>query len=117
MNKRLIIFTSRDETLRLAPEAIVYFEADGNYTHIVTVNHIRSSVCMNLGSVEKYIAANYPDEKPHFIRVGKQLVVNTDHVLQVSVLKQKLVLSDGLSFIFTLDASKDALRKLQKLIR
>lgn len=116
MKNEPIIFTSRDETLRIAPQAIVYFEADGNYTHIVTANHFRMSVCMNLGSVEKYIAANFPDEHARFIRVGKQIVVNVDHVLQVNVLKQKLVLSDGMTFAFTLDASKDALKKLQKLL-
>ena len=116
MKENPIVFTSRDETLRVKPSAIVYFEADGNYAHITTVNCMRASVCMNLDGVERHIAAYFPEESAKFTRVGKQLVVNNDYVLQVSVLKQKLVLSDGKTFSFTLDASKEALRKLQKTI-
>lgn len=114
MKENPIVFTSRDETLRVKPSAIVYFEADGNYAHFTTVNCMRASVGMNLGGVEKHLAACFPDESANFTRVGKQLVVNNDYVLQVSVLKQKLVLSDGKTFSFTLEASKEALRKLQK---
>ena len=116
MKENPIVFTSRDETLRVMPSAIVYFEAYGNYAHLTTVNSMRASVCMNLGGVEKHLASYFPDESPNFTRVGKQLVVNNRYVLQVSVLKQKLVLSDGKTFSFTLDASKEALKKLQKII-
>ena len=57
MEKNLLFFNSRDELLRIDIAKIVYFEADGNYTDIVMVNKLRAAVCMNLGEMEKALAA------------------------------------------------------------
>lgn len=57
METNLIFFNSRDQLLRIDIEKIVYFEADGNYTDIIMVNKLRAAVCMNLGDMEKALAA------------------------------------------------------------
>ena len=48
-------------------------------------------------------------------RVGKRHIVNLTYVYQISVLRQKLVLSDGEVFAYQLNISKEALKKLKEL--
>ena len=50
-----------------------------------------------------------------FARVGKRHIINLDYVYQISVLKQKLVLSDGEVFVYPVSISKDALKKLKEM--
>ena len=39
--RQLLFFSGRDNLLRLDIEHIVYFEADGNYTTVVTKNKLK----------------------------------------------------------------------------
>ena len=65
-----IYFNSRDELLRVDLSSIVYFEADGNYTRMVSVNGLSSMVCMNLGKMEELIAIRFKDTPGVFARIG-----------------------------------------------
>lgn len=115
-DKVYIFFNSRDELLRIDVSKIVYFEADGNYTDIVMVNKLRAAVCMNLGEMEKAIAAQIGDEAKTFIRIGKRFIINMRYVYSINVLKQQLVLSDYDHFAFQVNISKDALKKMKDLM-
>ena len=116
METNLLFFNSRDELLRIDSAKIVYFEADGNYTDIIMVNKLRAAVCMNLGEMEKTLAAQIGDEAKRFMRIGKRFIINMRYVYQVNVLKQQLVLSDYDHFAFQVSISKDALRKMKDLM-
>lgn len=113
----LVFFNSRDELLRIDISKIVYFEADGNYTDIITVNKLRASVCMNLGEMEKALASQIGDEAKRFMRIGKRFIINMRFVYQINVLKQQLVLSDYDHFAFQVNISKEALRKMKDLMQ
>ena len=115
-DKVYIFFNSRDELLRIEVSKIVYFEADGNYTDIVMVNKLRAAVCMNLGEMEKAIAAQIGDEAKTFMRIGKRFIINMRYVYSINVLKQQLVLSDYDHFAFQVNISKDALKKMKDLM-
>lgn len=115
-NKVYIFFNSRDELQRIDVSKIVYFEADGNYTDIVMVNKLRASICMNLGEMEKAIAAQIGDEANIFMRIGKRFIINMRYVYSINVLKQQLVLSDYDHFAFQVSISKDALKKMKELM-
>ena len=115
-DKVYIFFNSRDELLRIDFSKIVYFEADGNYTDIVMVNKLRAAVCMNLGEMEKAIAAQIGDEAKTFMRIGKRFIINIRYVYSINVLKQQLVLSDYDHFAFQVNISKDALKKMKDLM-
>lgn len=39
---KYIYFNSRDELIRLSINSIVYFESDGNYTNVITINKLRT---------------------------------------------------------------------------
>lgn len=111
-----IFFNSRDELLRIEISKVVYFEADGNYTDIVMVNKLRASVCMNLGEMEKALAAQIGDEAKRFMRIGKRFIINMQYVYDINVLKQQMILSDYDHFAFQVNISKDALKKMKDLM-
>ena len=115
-DKVYIFFYFLDELLRIDVSKIVYFEADGNYTDIVMVNKLRAAVCMNLGEMEKAIAAQIGDEAKTFMRIGKRFIINMRYVYSINVLKQQLVLSDYDHFAFQVNISKDALKKMKDLM-
>ena len=111
-----IFFNSRDELQRIEVSKIVYFEADGNYTDIVMVNKLRASICMNLGEMERALAAQIGDEAKMFMRIGKRFIINMRYVYSINVLKQQLVLSDYDHFAFQVSISKEALKKMKELM-
>jgi len=115
-DKVYIFFNSRDELQRIDVSKIVYFEADGNYTDIVMVNKLCASICMNLGEMEKAIAAQIGDDAKIFMRIGKRFIINMRYVYSINVLKQQLVLSDYDHFAFQVTISKDALKKMKELM-
>jgi DNA-binding LytR/AlgR family response regulator len=116
MTQKLVFFNSRDTLLRLDVSKIVYFEGDGNYTYIVTVNKLRPSVCMNLSEMEKALASQLGDDAKTFMRIGKRFIINMQFVYQINVLKQQLILSDYDHFAFQVNISKEALKKMKDLM-
>lgn len=116
MEKQRLVFNSRDELLRIDVDRIVYFEADGNYTYIVTCNKIKSAVCMNLGQMEEVLADRLKEKKSIFARIGKKYIVNLGFVYKINPLKKQLVLTDFTNFVYQLDVSKDALKSLKEIM-
>ena len=92
-----------------------YFEAEGNYTNFYLSNKLKGAVCMNLAQMQKLINDNLHEAGTVFARVGKRHIVNLDYVYHISVLKQKLVLSDGELFAYPVSISKEALKKLKEM--
>lgn len=115
MASEFLFLNSRDELLRIDISKIVYFEANGNYTHIILANKLKSSVCMNLAQTEKMLAERLKEKSRCFVRIGKSYIVNMSFVYQISIIKQRLVLSDYTSFAYQLEISKEALKKLREL--
>lgn len=115
MKNAYLHLNSRDEFLRIDVSKIVYFEADGNYTNIVLANQLKGSVCMNLAQMQQILSERLKERANIFARVGKKYIINHTFVFQINVLKQKLALSDGANFAYTLDISKEALKNLKEL--
>ena len=114
MNEYLYL-NSRDELYKIDIPRIVFFEADGNYTGFTLCNGQKGSVCMNLAQMQKLIAENLSDSAATFARIGKRHIINMNYVFHISLLKQRLTLSDGASFAYDLDISKEALKKLKDI--
>ena len=106
---------SRDEFLRIDLSKVVYFESEGNYTNIMLCNSIKTAVCMNLAQMQNMLSENLKENARIFARVGKRHIINLNYVYQINVLRQKLQLTDGESFSFNLDISKEALKRLKEL--
>lgn len=106
---------SRDEFLRIDIYRIVYFEADGNYTKIILSNNLHAVVCMNLGQMQQFLNNSLKEQATIFARIGKKHIINYSYVYQISVLKHKLILSDGANFSYQLSVSKNALKSLKEM--
>lgn len=115
MEQRLI-FNSRDELLRIDVSKIVYFEADGNYTYIITSNNAKPAVCMNLGQMEVVLAERLKERKSIFARIGKKYIINLSYVYKINPLKKQLILTDFSSFLYQLQISTEALKKLKEIM-
>lgn len=115
MKNYYLYLNSRDELLRIDINKIVFFEADGNYTNIILVNQLKGVVCMNLARMQQVLSEKLKEQATLFARIGKKHIVNLSYVYQINVLRQRLVLSDGEHFTFSLEVSKEALKHLKDL--
>lgn len=113
---KYIFFNSRDELLRVDLASVVYFEADGNYTRIFSMNGLFNLVGINLGRMEELLAIRFKDAPGTFARIGKKYILNLAFVYDINTLKQELVLSDQRSFCHKLSISKVALKALKDII-
>lgn len=114
--KKFLYLNSRDEFFRVDISKIVYFESDGNYTNIILSNKIKGTVCMNLAQMQAVLSSSLKDSASMFARVGKRHIINLYYVYLIAILRQKLTLSDGENFEYTIPVSKDALKKLRDLL-
>lgn len=112
---KILVFNSRDELLRVNVSKIVYFEADGNYTHIILVNKLKGAVLMNLNAMVNMLAVELAPENNPFVRIGRSYIINMSYIYQINLLQQRLVLSDQTSFAYQLNISKEALKKVKEL--
>lgn len=115
MNRFLIISTSID-LVRIVPERIVYISSDGNYSTLVQTDGEMRMLSYQLGQIEKMISIQLGTDGNIFIRIGKSLIINRSFVYYINVAKQKLTLSDALTFSHTVSASKEALKQLKELL-
>lgn len=113
MKPTCLFLNSRDELLRLDISRIAYFEADGNYTNIMMANGLKGVVCMNLARMKEVLEASLKEKAAIFARIGKKYIINLGFVFNIDVARQNLVLSDGISFSYSLSLSKDALKGLK----
>ena len=114
--KKIIYFNSRDELLRVDLSSIVYFEADANYTKMVSANGLTDMVCISLGRMEELLILKFKDAPGTFARIGKRFILNLRYIYKINTLKQELTLSDQHTFAYTLPISKVALKTLKDLI-
>ena len=106
---------SRDEFHKIDISKIVYIEADGNYTNIVTVNKLKCVVGANLSGMQQLLSNSLKEKATMFVRIGKRHIINHNFIYRISISKQQLVLSDCEKFAFALSISKEALKKLKEL--
>lgn len=115
MKNLYLHLNSRDEFHKIDTSKIVYFEADGNYTNIITANKLKCVVGTNLTGMQKLLSDNLKERATMFVRIGKKHIINHSYIYRISLSKQQLVLSDCENFAFALSISKEALKKLREL--
>ena len=115
MDKYLMIKT-RDELLRINIEQILYFEADRNYTKLLLSAGIQFTFAVNIGKVEEMLAAQFSEPNTILLRVGKSHIVNKQHILQINLPKQKMLLLAGEGKPRELVIPKEPLRALKEAL-
>lgn len=116
MTPDFLYLNSRDYLLRLDINHIVYFEADGNYTNIISANKVKHTVGMTLAKMQEVLTKSLDEKALRFVRIGKSHIVSMNYINQIDIPKQALILSDGHSFAFKVSVSKEALRKLKDIL-
>lgn len=112
----ILLFNTRDELLRVSLKHVVYFEADGNYTHIYFSNGAKAALLYSLSNMEQLIDEKLKGKVQPFIRIGKKYIVNSSCIFQINTLKQKLILTSfDMPQLYTLAVSKEALKSLKEL--
>jgi DNA-binding LytR/AlgR family response regulator len=110
-----LIFNTRDELQRVSLKHIVYFEAEGNYTHIYFSNGIKTTLSYSLANIERLLDEELKGVVKPFIRIGKRYIVNSSYIFQINTLKQKLLLTNfDCPQLYTLSVSKEALKTLKE---
>ena len=110
---RYLIIKTRDELLRIRIEQILYFEADRNYTKLILNNGIQFTFAINIGKIEEILENQVTGCKMILMRVGKSHIFNKNHILQINLPRQKLLLLTAEGKARELIISKDPLKVLK----
>ena len=112
-----LCLNSRDELLIINLEKIAFFQANGNYTHLNYMEGETHLLTIGLSKVEDIIRKSWPKGKPSpFIRLGRSLIINQAFLSEISVLKQKVVLSDCGSHSYSISVPKPLLKEYKEKI-
>lgn len=114
MMDRYLIIKTRDELLRIKAGQILYFEADRNYTKLVLASGVQFTFAINIGKIEELLDTQFPGSRTLLIRVGKSYIVNINHILQVHLPKQRLLLTTNDGKPRELIISKEPLKILKE---
>ncbi|MDR1936912.1 MAG: LytTR family transcriptional regulator [Tannerellaceae bacterium] len=111
--ERYLIIKTRDELLRIKIGQILYFEADRNYTKLLLSNGIQFTFAINIGKIEEILEKQVTGSSDILIRVGKSHIINKNHILQINLPKQRLLLLTAEGKPKELIISKDPLKTLK----
>ena len=114
--ERYLIIKTRDELLRIKIGQILYFEADRNYTKLLLSNGIQFTFAINIGKIEELLETHVSGSNSILIRLCKSHIINKNHILQINLPKQKLLLlmQDGKPKELVI--SKDPLKILKETL-
>lgn len=113
---RYLMIKTRDELLRIKIGQILYFEADRNYTKLLLSNGIQFTFAINIGKIEELLEKQVSGSNDMLVRVGKSLIINKTHILQINLPKQKLLLLTQEGKPRELVVSKDPLKQLKEAL-
>jgi DNA-binding LytR/AlgR family response regulator len=111
--ERYLIIKTRDELLRIKIGQILYFEADRNYTKLLLSNGIQFTFAINIGKIEEILEKQVAGSSDILMRVGKSHIINKNHILQINIPKQRLLLLTAEGKPKELIISKDPLKILK----
>ncbi len=113
---RYLVIKTRDELLRIKIGQILYFEADRNYTKLWLSNGIQFTFAINIGKIEELLSSQLVGIDSVLARVGKSHIINKNHILQINLPKQKLLLLTDEGKPRELTVSKDPLKQLKETL-
>lgn len=115
--KRLCL-NSRDELIVIRLDQVAYLESNGNYSNVVMIGGARIMLTFGLGKMEEFIMNSFRDTgRSYFVRLGRKFIINQTYLFQISVPRQKLVLSDMAGHTYTLSVPKTLLKNYKELMR
>lgn len=104
------------ELVRVAAEHIVYVSPDGNYSLLRQRDGVVRQLSCNLHRVEELISEQLGEDAAHFVRLGRNHIINMNYVNYLNLPKQSLTMSDAATFSYELTASREQLVGLKKVL-
>lgn len=115
--KRLCL-NSRDEMIVIPLEKVAYLESNGNYSNVVMIGGTKIMLTFGLGKMEEFIMNSFRDTgRSYFVRLGRKFIINQTFLFQISIPRQRLVLSDLQGHSYTLSVPKTLLKNYKELMR
>lgn len=112
-----LCLNSRDELLIIDLSKIAFFQANGNYTHLNYIGGETHLLTTGLSKIEEYIRMSWPNGTTSpYVRLGRSLIINQTFLSAISVVKQKLTLSDGAGNSYSLSVPKPLLKQYKENI-
>ncbi|MGM9864366.1 MAG: LytTR family transcriptional regulator DNA-binding domain-containing protein [Lepagella sp.] len=113
-----LCLNSRDELIVIRLDQVAYLESNGNYSNVVMIGGTKIMLTFGLGKMEQFITNSFRDTgRSYFVRLGRKFIINQKYLFQISVPRQRLVLSDMAGHSYTLSVSKTLLRNYKELMR
>ena len=116
VKKQYIKISKGTELVRVPLDCLMYVEADGNYSKIVTRDGRERLVLLQLGQIEDLISDQIDEYEGEILRLGRSYIINLNYIHVIDVAKQILVISDCSGSYHKIEASKDALMKLKSYV-
>ena len=113
---KIIVISKGTELLRIPAHRLVFIQADGNYSNVVTQDNRKRIVSYQLGQLEDMIVDQLGEEGSSFVRLGRSLIINREFIHWIDVSKQVIVLSDCAGCYHELNASREVLSKFKAYI-
>lgn len=113
--KTHLIISTQNELLRVAAAQIIYISSDGNYSNLLMSGGEIRMVSFQLGQIEDMIHKQLPEMRTMFVRIGRSLIINLNHIYHINISRQQLLLKDR-DNTYSLSASKEALKSLKEFI-
>lgn len=109
-----LCLNSRDEMIVIRLDQIAYLESNGNYSNVVMISGMKIMLTFGLGKMEQFITKSFRDKgRSYFVRLGRKLIINQMYLFQISIPRQRLVLSDMAGHNFSLSVPKTLLKNYE----
>lgn len=106
-----ICLNTRDELLVIDLDKIAFFQANGNYTQMTYTDGESHLLSVGLAKAEELIRLTWPADIPSpFVRLGRSLMINQNYLTEISIMKQRIVLSDHDGHAYPLSVPKPLLK-------
>lgn len=118
----IICINSRDELNLVDLDKIACVQANGNYSNIMYIEGQKLMISIGLSQFEQIInkaaekTADGSGTNP-FVRLGRSVIINKRYLTQISMTKQKLLLSDRGKHAYQLIVPRQTLKAFKDTIR
>ena len=105
----------RDESFSATLENVLYFKAEGHYTHVYYCKDSKILLPYGLSQVEKELQRLHDGH--YFVKVGRSHIIDMRKVVYASITKECFTLIDRNGMFTNIIVSRSAIKQLMKIMR
>lgn len=110
-----IIFTNRDELIKVCLQDVMYIKADGNYAVICMKSGRSLSLLSSLNAIKQLLDKSDPRA---FVSAGRSHIVNMHYVSQIHAVHKTIVVADdNTKEHITLHVSRESITQIMEAMK